>query len=928
MGVTVVGAAGAVGAAGVVGAGAAGAGSASPLVASSRPSVGDEQPVTGEGVSGSPSRTPSPLPVAGMPGDSDDSSVQRGMDVLGSSEGESEGDGSDPIYGGDRGFPAGSVTSDADDEGDEGDVVVAADGGGGGDVNVDDVDDGDDGDDGDAGSRDSPTTRAQPPSPAVGSGKPSSKRARTARRRSSSYPAAAVGNVGDGDGDESGAEVVAADDIHPTAAPTAPANVHFGGAAPSSAKRLRDEGRRVARRRERRASTATATAASADTVAVRPNRGRKDPPNGRRVVGISDGSDGDGLLHSVEALRRLLTLLRKQPPKHKAGVTPQWVATAAAATGFPADVVGAYLAAAATELAALAAPGSGGSPVPPGAARLAAYVAADLFHARLRRAAAAAEVLALPDSAESGEEVRGGGDAIGGDFFDPGADGGGTTAADASGAPSDSIDGSADDERLQGARRPRRDRRLTRVGGRTDSDSGGDGGGSGSASDGGSPGYRNRGRGHGRGIGSGSGVRGGRATTRGRGSGGSGSDRGGRRRGGGGVGGGKDSGGDSGSDSGANRRRGRRRGRRSATPSALPGVRIPMNGGSGGGTVIVPRVEVDTVRLHVERQAEVLAAREVASARSAWQQDLSDVRARLISEATEMTALDAERERADGALRSARAAGEREAAACDGVEDELRAARFHELDARRRLDRARLKLAAMRGHVDVATVDALAVGGCSGPVDGSDVHGNVPAAVDADDELAADELLQEPTELSQLRSLAAMLTSEVADWGVHATEEARRCRLLTATLVRLEEEVARSRATQGSAGGFVGPGGGGGAAALGMAGGGGGGGGGPAGGSGGGPTGGAGGAGAAPPPGRAGGGGAANGRFVAKGGRGGGGKSVPSAAASSRAKRAAAAAEAAATAAAEAAATAAAEAAERGPSTSRRKSRPVRSAIC
>lgn len=299
-----------------------------------------------------------------------------------------------------------------------------------------------------------------------------------------------------------------------------------------------------------------------------------------------------------------------------------------------------------------------------------------------------------------------------------------------------------------------------------------------------------------------------------------------------------------------------------------------MNGGSGGGTVIVPRVEVDTVRLHVERQAEVLAAREVASARSAWQQDLSDVRARLISEATEMTALDAERERADGALRSARAAGEREAAACDGVEDELRAARFHELDARRRLDRARLKLAAMRGHVDVATVDALAVGGCSGPVDGSDVHGNVPAAVDADDELAADELLQEPTELSQLRSLAAMLTSEVADWGVHATEEARRCRLLTATLVRLEEEVARSRATQGSAGG------------------------------------------------------AANGRFVAKGGRGGGGKSVPSAAASSRAKRAAAAAEAAATAAAEAAATAAAEAAERGPSTSRRKSRPVRSAIC
>ncbi|KAK1861135.1 hypothetical protein I4F81_003719 [Pyropia yezoensis] len=386
------------------------------------------------------------------------------------------------------------------------------------------------------------------------------------------------------------------------------------------------------------------------TVAVRPNRGRKDPPNGRRVVGISDGSDGDGLLHSVEALRRLLTLLRKQPPKHKAGVTPQWVATAAAATGFPADVVGAYLAAAATELAALAAPGSGGSPVPPGAARLAAYVAADLFHARLRRAAAAAEVLALPDSAESGEEVRGGGDAIGGDFFDPGAD--------------------------------------------------------------------------------------------------------------------------------------------------------------------VPRVEVDTVRLHVERQAEVLAAREVASARSAWQQDLSDVRARLISEATEMTALDAERERADGALRSARAAGEREAAACDGVEDELRAARFHELDARRRLDRARLKLAAMRGHVDVATVDALAVGGCSGPVDGSDVHGNVPAAVDADDELAADELLQEPTELSQLRSLAAMLTSEVADWGVHATEEARRCRLLTATLVRLEEEVARSRATQGSAGGFVGPGGGGGAAAL------------------------------------------------------------------------------------------------------------------
>lgn len=221
-----------------------------------------------------------------------------------------------------------------------------------------------------------------------------------------------------------------------------------------------------------------------------------------------------------------------------------------------------------------------------------------------------------------------------------------------------------------------------------------------------------------------------------------------------------------------------------------------MNGGSGGGTVIVPRVEVDTVRLHVERQAEVLAAREVASARSAWQQDLSDVRARLISEATEMTALDAERERADGALRSARAAGEREAAACDGVEDELRAARFHELDARRRLDRARLKLAAMRGHVDVATVDALAVGGCSGPVDGSDVHGNVPAAVDADDELAADELLQEPTELSQLRSLAAMLTSEVADWGVHATEEARRCRLLTATLVRLEEEVARSRATQ------------------------------------------------------------------------------------------------------------------------------------
>lgn len=162
--------------------------------------------------------------------------------------------------------------------------------------------------------------------------------------------------------------------------------------------------------------------------------------------------------------------------------------------------------------------------------------------------------------------------------------------------------------------------------------------------------------------------------------------------------------------------------------------------------------------------------------------------------------------------------------------DNLERAKIGELEVRRKLDRMRLKVAAMRGEMVIATVDKLQRASKRWfgdyddptfsplqPLDGnamSNGHGQSPkttdvspvAATDRTDspsnsltkfEMELDESAEE-IEFRLLKNRFAMVEAEAREWNEYADEQKEQVRLIERSKAKLEEELAHQKQSGGN----------------------------------------------------------------------------------------------------------------------------------